>query len=291
MLFRVLHLLAHLLDEDLHVDRAARGLEVLGFRGERVGFAVELLHEETEPPSGGLAAADGAARLRDVAGEPLELLVGVEPLEQKRQLLLEPLVVDARGQLRDALVESRAGARAHFGQARAHGRNERLEPGAALPEELAQPRAFALASRDQLGERGREHFARRRQELLARPAILAQHARPPQYLERAHRCSRLAQRTHHGVHGGQHALERLFVDFKCTAGRLWAPPGDGAVDLATAQLPHEVRAQLALVAAQLVRQAEGSHEGWVVGSAMHAYELTPWPAGGAAREAGHARAC
>src|SRR5207302_6824285 len=73
-LLSVLHLLAHLLDEDLHVDRAARGLEILGFRGERVGFAVELLHEEIEPASGGLAAADDAAHLRDVAGEPLELL-------------------------------------------------------------------------------------------------------------------------------------------------------------------------------------------------------------------------
>src|SRR5205823_3247800 len=57
-LLRVLHLLAHLLDQDLHVDRAAGGLEVLGLRGQGIGFAVELLHEEVEPAAGGLARAD-----------------------------------------------------------------------------------------------------------------------------------------------------------------------------------------------------------------------------------------
>src|SRR6185437_10683380 len=39
----VLHLLAHLLDDDLHVHRAAGGLQVLRLGGQRVGFAIELL--------------------------------------------------------------------------------------------------------------------------------------------------------------------------------------------------------------------------------------------------------
>src|SRR6201997_2007544 len=59
-LFRVLHLLAHLLDQHLHVHRGARGLEVLRLGRQRVGLAVQLLHEEIEPPAGGLVAADDA---------------------------------------------------------------------------------------------------------------------------------------------------------------------------------------------------------------------------------------
>src|SRR6202171_992732 len=99
-LLRVLHLLAHLLDQDLHVHGAARGLQILGLRRQGVRFAIELLHEEVEPAAGGLTRADDAAHFADVAREALELLVHVEPLQQQRQLLLEALLVDTRGQLR-----------------------------------------------------------------------------------------------------------------------------------------------------------------------------------------------
>src|SRR5215472_1997412 len=135
-LLRVLHLLAHLLDDHLHVDRGARGLEILRLRGERIRLAVELLHEEVEAPPGGLAAADYAAHLGNVAGEALELFVDVEALQQQRQLLLDALVIDGRGELGETLLEPGAGARLHLGHPRAHRGDECLEPATALLEEL-----------------------------------------------------------------------------------------------------------------------------------------------------------
>src|SRR5205085_9661798 len=97
-----------------------------------------------------------AAYLADVAREALELLVHVEPLQQQRQLLLEPLRVDARGQLGEPLLEARAHARLQLRQPCAHLRHQRLESGAALLEQLAQPRPFARARRRQLLERDRK---------------------------------------------------------------------------------------------------------------------------------------
>src|SRR2546429_7917988 len=117
-LFRVLHLLAHLLDQDLHVDRAAGGLEVLGLRGQGVGFAVELLHEEVEPAASGLARADDAAHLADVAREALELPVHVQAPRQRRQPLLQPPRADARGQLRKPLLQAHPQPRLHLRQPR-----------------------------------------------------------------------------------------------------------------------------------------------------------------------------
>ena len=55
-LLDVLHLLAHLLDQHLHVDRGARGLDVLRLRRQGVGLAVQLLHQEIQPPARGLRA-------------------------------------------------------------------------------------------------------------------------------------------------------------------------------------------------------------------------------------------
>src|ERR1022692_4794182 len=46
--FYVLHLLAHLLDEHLDLERRLRQLRVDGFRPERIRFAVELLHQKVE---------------------------------------------------------------------------------------------------------------------------------------------------------------------------------------------------------------------------------------------------
>src|SRR5664279_1210508 len=47
-LFDVLHLLAQLLDGDLHVDRDRRHLDRRRLRAERVGLAQQLLDDEFE---------------------------------------------------------------------------------------------------------------------------------------------------------------------------------------------------------------------------------------------------
>src|ERR1700722_5000117 len=88
-LLDVLYLLAHLLDDDLHIDGAAGCFEVLRLRRERVRFAIELLHQEVEAAARRLAAIDNAADLNDVARKAIELFVDVEALQKDGQLLLE----------------------------------------------------------------------------------------------------------------------------------------------------------------------------------------------------------
>src|SRR5260221_1498271 len=46
--FDVLHLLAHLLDHDLELQRGLRQLRVDRLGSQRVGFAIEFLHQEVE---------------------------------------------------------------------------------------------------------------------------------------------------------------------------------------------------------------------------------------------------
>src|SRR5688500_14853912 len=79
-LFDILHLLAELLDDDLDVDGVARGLGVLRLRRQGVGLAVELLHQEIEPPADGILARQRLAHFGEVRAEARELLVDVEPL-------------------------------------------------------------------------------------------------------------------------------------------------------------------------------------------------------------------
>src|SRR5262245_56870546 len=73
--FDVLNLLAHLLDRDLHVHRGARGVHVLRLGGERIGFAVQRLHQKIQAASSGLRGVEHARHLIQVCCEPIELLV------------------------------------------------------------------------------------------------------------------------------------------------------------------------------------------------------------------------
>src|SRR5690348_13477732 len=50
-LLDILHLLAQLLDDDLDLDGVARDLGVLRLRSQRVRLAVQLLHQEVQPPA------------------------------------------------------------------------------------------------------------------------------------------------------------------------------------------------------------------------------------------------
>src|SRR5690349_23988833 len=171
-LFSVLHLLAHLLDDHLHVHRGARGLQVLRFGGKCVGFAIELLHEEIQAPAGGLAAGNHPPHLRDVSVEAFELLVHIEPLQQQRELLLDALALDARTELSEALIEPGAYARVHFRQPVAYSAHERLECRTALLEQLAQPRTLARASCHQLFQRRTEYRISHGEQLLATGTVL-----------------------------------------------------------------------------------------------------------------------
>ena len=99
---------------------SARGVEVLGLRCQRVGFAIEFLHEEIEAAAGGLAAGHDAAGFLDVAGEPVELFGHVQTLQLQHQFLLDAIAIHGGQQFGDAFVQAGAHARLDFRQPRAH---------------------------------------------------------------------------------------------------------------------------------------------------------------------------
>ena len=57
-LFNILHLLAHLLNQHFQLHRNLRAFAGDGFAAQRIGFAVQFLHQEVQP----LADACRAAR-------------------------------------------------------------------------------------------------------------------------------------------------------------------------------------------------------------------------------------
>ena len=93
------------------------------FDDERVRFAIQLLHQEIEPPSRGLLRIEDLQDLGDVTSQAIELLLDVHLAGEKRDLLLEPVGVDVDSELRRTLCSARLYASAHLGQPRAHGRD------------------------------------------------------------------------------------------------------------------------------------------------------------------------
>ena len=179
VLFDVLNLLPHLLDDDLHIDSAAGRLEVLRLRRERVRFAVQLLHEEVEAAAGGLAAVDDTSDFHDVTREAIELFVDVEPLHKDYQLLLETFLVDVGFEFGEPLIESGADSRLHLGKPGTNVGHQRLESVATLLEQLAQPLSLAGTGCNQLLHRDSNQSVGRLQQRVAIVGLVAKDARPP----------------------------------------------------------------------------------------------------------------
>ena len=74
---QVLHLLAELLDHAFQLQADIGELDVVGLGGERIRFAVEFLRQKIEPAADRPAVGDQLLRLRDMRGEPVELLADV----------------------------------------------------------------------------------------------------------------------------------------------------------------------------------------------------------------------
>src|SRR5690606_41676929 len=70
-LFYVLDLLPHLLDDHLHFDGGAGRLQVLRLGRQRIGFPIQLLHQEVQPPAGRLVARRHPPDLLDMATQPV----------------------------------------------------------------------------------------------------------------------------------------------------------------------------------------------------------------------------
>src|SRR5690242_16783747 len=89
----ILHLLAHLLDQHLELERHLRKLRVDGFRAERIRLAMQLLSEKIQPLADRSALCQHAADFGYVRGEPRDLLGDVDLRREQRELLLESLFI------------------------------------------------------------------------------------------------------------------------------------------------------------------------------------------------------
>ena len=87
VLFDVLNLLSHLLDEHLQLHRRGRDAGVDGFGCDGVGFPVELLHHEVQFLAAGAALLQNASDLADMGGETVDLLGDVKALGDDDELL------------------------------------------------------------------------------------------------------------------------------------------------------------------------------------------------------------
>ncbi len=124
---------------------------------ERVGLAVELLHQEVELAPDRPVAGDQRARRRDVRLQPVELLGHVGLHRDQRQLLRQPRLVDRRGRaastassrLRSSAPAARRPApRRWRAPPRPAPRSGRAAPRAAPPAPRPRPpRAAASAAR------------------------------------------------------------------------------------------------------------------------------------------------
>src|SRR5690606_28362437 len=75
----VLNLLTHPLDLRLELQAQAGDAAVVGFRAERVGFAIDLLRQEIEPSPDRLSRIEQFASRGNVSTQPLQLLLDVGP--------------------------------------------------------------------------------------------------------------------------------------------------------------------------------------------------------------------
>src|SRR3954462_9964984 len=88
-LLDVLDLFAHLLDQQLQVQRHASDFDVDGFRAERIRFPVKFLHHEVQSLADSAAALENPFDLAEVRRKTRELLIDVDAVRKKRDLLAD----------------------------------------------------------------------------------------------------------------------------------------------------------------------------------------------------------
>ena len=130
---------------------------------KRVRFAVELLRQKVEPAADRAAVGDQLLRLRDMRGEPVELLADVGLGGEQDRLLVQPVGIEAlRGleQRRHLLGQPRLdrlrlAAGRCFGARGERARSRRAAPTACWPSACAFARgAFGDELVERLGEAG-----------------------------------------------------------------------------------------------------------------------------------------
>src|SRR5581483_236644 len=164
--FDVLNLLAHLLDQDLELERYLGDLGVHGLRAQRVGLAMQLLSQEVQALARAAALRQYPPYFGDVGGQPCDLLRDVHFCREQRKLLLEPLLIGIEAGLAQARAEPLDIRRMQRGHARRDARDLRLDAVAARVEDGAQFRALARPRRREVAQRGVDQLRHARGELV-----------------------------------------------------------------------------------------------------------------------------
>src|ERR1700687_1619807 len=76
--FYVLYLLAHLFDQYLDLERRLRQFRVDGLGAERIGFAVEFLHQKVEALAAASTVSQHAPHFGDVSSKARDFLGDVD---------------------------------------------------------------------------------------------------------------------------------------------------------------------------------------------------------------------
>ncbi len=202
-----------------------------------------------------LVAIDHTADFDDVAGETIELLVHIQPLQQHGQLLLEAFLIDVGFELGEPLIQPGAHARMDLGKSRTHVRDQDFQAAATLLEQFAQPLALTGARRNQVLDRASKHRMSRCQQLVGVILLVTQNARPPQYVKDIHSVIS-GQGARYVTHAGQQSFQGGGIDLEGGLGPLGTSEGNGAVHLAALQVTGEALPQLAFRGPQLIRQTK-----------------------------------
>src|SRR5690606_18296548 len=175
--FNVLHLLAHLLDQHLQLHRRLGGVEGDGFRGQGVGFPVELLHQEVETPADGFSIVQYPADFTQMGVEAVQLLRHIGLLGEQGDLLLEALGVEIELQVRHPLPQFRPLALDDGGHQGANARGLDGYRGESLADEVGELCPFQGADLHQLVDGGDEQLTALLLEGIAVQLALLEDAR------------------------------------------------------------------------------------------------------------------
>ena len=207
-----MNLLAHLLDEELEVQRHACDFDVHRLGAERVCFAVEFLHHEVEPLADGAAFAEDALQFRQVRAEASEFLIDVDAVGEQRQFLADAFVVGHRhcfaqpgGEFFLVCGEDLRHARRDHGDAFFHRRH-------AFEQDHFQFFAFARARIGEVFKHGLQRFIAVGAYCLDRDLLHAQHAGPAQDVSRREAGHAGPRQTQFFAERAQ-LFERLVVQF------------------------------------------------------------------------------
>src|SRR5512145_1146558 len=154
LLFKVLDLLAHLLEDALARQRRLAQLEIVGLAGHGVHLTPELLQEEIERSPDWPALVEHERELGQVRPQPCQLFGNVGLVGPYRRLRHDPSLVHAGGAeqrvqpFAQTLLAPRDGDR----RAALHRVDDRRELGVQAAQLLRQSLAFGFAAPDQLVE-------------------------------------------------------------------------------------------------------------------------------------------